>query len=102
MQWSKQSPVTDSTILCGDFNQVADSLGYQYLLANPYGMKNTTSGGHIAGWENSTTGQRIDYVLLNKNSPLKVKQSQRIFTEKVFGRVSDHLGIYTQFVKKEQ
>jgi endonuclease/exonuclease/phosphatase family metal-dependent hydrolase len=98
----------DSIIFCGDFNVPAGSkmqrfmtqdTGFsdQYALANPDGLLDATIGGDIDGWEGSGRGKRIDYVLLNDDSPLEVRQAQRIFTEKVFGRVSDHVGIYAHF-----
>lgn len=110
-QWINEISVSNNTsILCGDFNQPAKADGYQlmignsgfsdqYAKANPNGMDDATIGSNIAGWEGNQKGERVDYILLNDNSSLKVRQSQRIFTEKVFGRVSDHVGIYTQFTK---
>ena len=107
-RWVKTSTKLDEvTILCGDFNQPAAEKGYQlmtgsggyvdlYLKANPTGMYDKTVEGNIAGWERDEKGTRIDYFLMNSTSSLKVVQSQRIFTEKLFGRVSDHLGIYVQ------
>ncbi len=108
--WAQQTSKTKNTFFCGDFNQAASTQGYnfmtknsgyrdQYILANPSGMMDATIGGNIAGWENSNGGKRVDYILLKNSSHLKVKLSQRIFTEKAFGRVSDHLGIYAQFIK---
>jgi len=110
IKWTKLPPHAETTILCGDFNQAAGTAGYsymmqgfnfsdQYLLANPNGMTDATIGGNIAGWENSAAGKRVDYILMKDTSPLKIQLSQRIFTEQVFGRVSDHLGIYAQFSK---
>lgn len=108
-QWADSVASTDmSTILCGDFNQVAGQQGYrlmtgdsgfsdQYLAANPAGMYDATIGGQIAGWEGSAGGKRVDYILLSNDSELVVEQSQRIFTEKVYGRVSDHTGLYAHF-----
>ena len=100
-----------TVILCGDFNVPAGSkmqqfmtngTGYsdQYALANPDGMLDATIGGGIDGWEGSSVGKRIDYILMNDNSPLEVKQAQRVFTEKVFGRVSDHVGVYAHFSRR--
>ena len=100
-----------TTVLCGDFNVAAGSemqqfmtngTGYsdQYALANPDGLLDPTVGGGIDGWEDSEAGRRIDYILLNDDSPLEVRQSQIIFTEKVFGRVSDHAGVVARFGKQ--
>jgi maltose 6'-phosphate phosphatase len=96
------------TILCGDFNIAAGSPGYpfmtqgtgfsdQYALANPDGMFDATIGGRADGWEDSSSGQRIDYILMNDDSSLEVKRARRAFTKKVLGRVSDHVGIYAEF-----
>ncbi len=100
-----------TTVLCGDFNVAAGSkmqqfmtngTGYsdQYALANPDGLLDPTVGGGIDGWEDSKKGRRIDYILINDDSPLEVRQSQIVFTEKVFGRVSDHAGVVARFGKR--
>jgi len=102
-----------TTLLCGDFNVVAgtrmqqfmtNGSGYsdQYALANPDGLFDPTTGGQIDGWADSTGGRRIDYLLMNDDSPLEVRQSQRVFTEHVFGRVSDHTGVYAQFGRRNR
>ena len=106
--WASEASEKDTTTLfCGDFNQVAgtkeqqfitNNTGYsdQYALANPDGLLDSTIGGSIDGWIGEV-GKRIDLFLTNDDSKLSIKQSQRIFTEGVFGRVSDHTGIYAQF-----
>ena len=95
-----------ASFVCGDFNVVAGSEGYSYLMgtdkyedvyydANPNGFNDPTIGGKIDGWENGdAVGKRIDYMFLVKGGPLKPIIAQRIFTEKTFGRVSDHCGVY--------
>ena len=99
-----------TTVLCGDFNVPAGSMmqefmtngtGYsdQYALANPDGSLDITIDSAIDGWENSDSGQRVDYVLINDDSPLRVKEARIVFTEEVYGIVSDHAGIYTHFIK---
>ncbi len=99
-----------TTIFCGDFNVAAgtemqkfmtNGTGYsdQYALANPGGVDDVTISGPIDGWENSTSGQRIDYILMNDASPLKVKEAGIIFTDKDYGIVSDHAGVYARFGK---
>jgi maltose 6'-phosphate phosphatase len=69
----------------------------QYALANPDGMFDATIGGGADGWEDSSAGQRIDYILMNDDSSLDVKRARRVFTENDLGRVSDHVGIYAEF-----
>lgn len=98
-----------TTILCGDFNVPANSkmqefmttgTGYsdQYALANPDGLLDATIGGAIDGWEDSDSGQRIDYILMNDDSPLNVREAHIVFTEEMFGIVSDHAGVFARFV----
>jgi hypothetical protein len=69
----------------------------QYALANPDGMFDATIGRGADGWEDSSTGQRIDYILMNDDSALDVERARRVFTEKDLGRVSDHVDIYAEF-----
>lgn len=99
-----------TTILCGDFNVPAGSMmqefmtngtGYsdQYALANPDSSLDITIAGAIDGWEDNDSGQRVDYVLMNDDSPLRVDEARIVFTEEVYGTVSDHAGVYARFVK---
>ena len=99
----------ENFFLAGDFNIEASKEGYNYVmnlnkyndnyyLANPNGFMDATIGGNIAGWESGDPyGKRIDYIFTNKGNKLTVKMSQRIFTEKSYGRVSDHNGQYAVF-----
>jgi len=97
-----------TTILCGDFNVAAGSEGHnfittgtgysdQYALANPDGLHDATIGGAIDGWQSSDRGKRIDYILMNDDSPLEVTGAGIVFTEERYGVVSDHAGIYARF-----
>jgi endonuclease/exonuclease/phosphatase family metal-dependent hydrolase len=74
-----------TTIFCGDFNVAAGSkmqefmtngTGYsdQYALANADGLRDATIDGAIDGWESADGGQRIDYILMNDDSPLRLKR----------------------------
>lgn len=101
----------ETIILCGDFNVAAgtkmqefmtNGTGFsdQYALANPDGLLDATIGGAIDGWEGSDSGQRIDYILMNDDSPLEVAEAEIIFTEETFGMVSDHAGVYARFVRR--
>lgn len=100
-----------TSILCGDFNQESAKEGYkliteqygykdQYLAAIPQGLHHSTIGGDY--WDSNqrqtiSTGKRIDYIFMEPSNALEAVQAQRIFTEDVFGRVSDHLGVYVHF-----
>ena len=97
-----------TTILCGDFNVAAGTkmqefmtigTGFsdQYALVNSNGLPDATIGGAIDGWEGSNSGQRIDYILMNDDSPLEVAEAEIIFTQEKFGMVSDHAGVYARF-----
>jgi maltose 6'-phosphate phosphatase len=109
MAWvGEVSNPSGTTILCGDFNVAAGSRGQefmtngtgfsdQYALANPDGLLDATIGGAIDGWEGSDSGQRIDYILMNDDSPFEVAEAEIIFTEEGFGIVSDHAGVYARF-----
>lgn len=114
LRWAEENAAAPAltTILCGDFNLPAGSpmypflttdTGYrdQYLLANPDGMLDATIGSGADGWEDGEQAQRIDYILMNNDSPLKVTRARRVFTEEEFGRVSDHVGIYAEFTVKQ-
>ena len=100
----------ETTVLCGDFNVPAGSkmqefmthgTGYsdQYALANPDGRLDATINGAIDGWQNSNSGQRVDYILMNNDSPLHVEEARIIFTAETFGVVSDHAGVYARFAR---
>ena len=101
-----------ATILAGDFNVEAGSAGYKYIedkglykdiyrSANPTGFYDATIGGKIDGWEKGNPeGKRIDYIFIDKNAPFEIITAQRIFTEKTYGRVSDHVGQFTVIKKR--
>ena len=93
----------NEVLICGDLNIKAGSKGYKmitqqydftdaYLLANPRGLTDATIGKGIDTV--SGKGDRIDYLLLDGDSSLKVKSAKRIFTKSDYGRVSDHLGVF--------
>lgn len=99
------------TVLCGDFNVPADSemqefmtkgTGYsdQYALANPDGSHDATIDSAIDGWEGSDNAQRVDYILMNDDSPFEVEEARIIFTEEMYGIVSDHAGLYARFRRR--
>ena len=112
LAWAKEiAAPRGTTVLCGDFNVPANSemqefmtkgTGHsdQYALANPDGLLDATIGRAIDGWESSDSGQRVDYILINDDSPLKVEEARIIFTEEMYGIVSDHAGIYARFDRR--
>lgn len=104
LEWIGED-AADIVVLCGDFNAPAGGPAYEmitaesgfvdlYLLANPAGMFDATIAGDSDGWEGTGQGQRIDYVLVNEGSGLRVTAARRVFTSDDFGQVSDHLGVF--------
>lgn len=114
LDWAAEIAVPgETTILCGDFNVPANSglqdfmtknTGYsdQYALANPDDSRAVTIRGAIDGWEGNDSGQRVDYILMNDDSPLEVVEARIIFTKEAYGVVSDHAGIYARFARRPE
>lgn len=91
-------------ILMGDFNNPADSNGYNLIMKSDWQLQDSfraakqTSGeettlAKIAGWEESN-GERIDYVFLT--SAFKVLNHQVIFTGNKTPLISDHFGVFVE------
>ncbi len=113
-EWAKteQSAQVNATLLCGDFNIAAGSIGYhlvvdalqyddQYLAANSQGVFDKIFRVNDAHWKDYLSDDyRIDYVFLNKTSQLQVSSAKVIFTEQDYGRVSDHCGYFMTFEPK--
>ena len=101
-----------ATMLCGDFNIKAGSKGYQlvvesneyddqFLAANEPEKFRAIFGERDAHWRRYLDDDhRIDYVFLRKASELAVTAGQDVFTEKDYGRVSDHCGYLMTFKPK--
>ncbi len=113
-QWAaaKKTKYSKATLLCGDFNITAGSEGYQevvntheyedqYLAANAQGLFEKIFRVNDNYWQNLLTDDyRIDYVFISKDSHLKIVSAQVIFTERDYGRVSDHVGYVMAFEPK--
>ncbi len=111
-KWRDQLKINNpesSTFICGDLNIKAGSEGYQwitqnynvsdaYYLVNPQGLTDATIGKGIDAIDSK--GDRIDYLLLDDDSHLKVKSAKRLFNKSDYGRVSDHLGVFFTLTKK--
>ena len=112
MAWIDEDSVpATTTILCGDFNVAAGSAGYSMMIGNtafsdPFAIANPdkflqpTIGAAIDGWEDSTDPRRIDYVLINEDSPWQVIDARVVFTAADYGAVSDHAGIFVRFAPR--
>ena len=90
---SKRTPNVVATLLCGDFNNAANSEGYgllsrqfddQFFKANAHRLSQADDG-------------RIDYLLLKKGDALRVESAYRLFTGDDYGPVSDHEGYCAEF-----
>lgn len=98
-----------ATLLCGDFNVAAGSIGYkqvvsgnqyedQYLAANHQGLFEKIFRVNDAHWGNWLADDyRIDYIFMNKHSGLQVTSARVLFTDWDYGQVSDHVGYLMAF-----
>jgi maltose 6'-phosphate phosphatase len=107
-------PDLNAILLCGDFNVRAGTTGYwqvvnghqyqdQYLAANARGLFDKIYQVQDAHWQQyqyPADDYRIDYIFMNKDSGLAVKNAKVIFTEHDYGRVSDHCGYIMTFEPK--
>jgi maltose 6'-phosphate phosphatase len=113
-QWARNEHTNQvsATMLCGDFNIKAGSRGYhlvvnsneyddQYLAVNSpqvfrmiFEMKDSRWHRHL------DNDHRIDYVFLRRASDLSATAGKVVFTEKDYGRVSDHCGYLVTFEPK--
>lgn len=113
-QWA-ESQLNDevkTTLLCGDFNIAAGSLGYQqvvngnryedqYLAANHHGLFEQIFRVNDPHWGNMLADDyRIDYIFMNKDSDLRVTSARVLFTDGDYGQVSDHCGYLMTFEPK--
>ncbi|HCV12937.1 MAG TPA: endonuclease [Candidatus Accumulibacter sp.] len=98
-----------ASMLCGDFNIKAGSLGYQlvadsreyqdqYLAATSPRVFESVFEARESGWPRYLDDDhRIDYVFLRQGSHLRVTSARSVFSEQDYGRVSDHLGYLMTF-----
>jgi maltose 6'-phosphate phosphatase len=98
-----------ATLLCGDFNIEAGSRGYEivlesgeyedtYLAATRPDAFGAVFGSRGSGWREHLRGDgRIDYVFARKGSGLRALAGRELFTEQLYGRVSDHTGYLLTF-----
>lgn len=102
-----QAPVVAS-LLCGDFNIAQTSDSYQqvieqYQYIDQYAQANTDNPlpygpiTHPYRQINPATDYRIDYIFAHPLSELAATQAYKVFTERDYGRVSDHYGYFFIF-----
>lgn len=113
-QWaeSRLNAQVNTTLLCGDFNIAAGSLGYQqvvhgqqyedqYLAANHHGLFEQIFRVDDPHWGGQLADDyRIDYIFMNKDSDLRVTSAKVLFTDNDYGQVSDHCGYLMIFEPK--
>jgi maltose 6'-phosphate phosphatase len=90
---SEQRPHVAATFLCGDFNNAANSEGYALLSRDYEDQFYRANAQHLTRAED----RRIDYLLMKKGAAFCVRAAQQLFTDNVYGRVSDHEGYYAEF-----
>jgi len=98
-----------ATLLCGDFNIAAGSVGYrmvvehsayqdQYLAANHQGLFEQIFRVNDAHWGHLLADDyRIDYIFMNHDARLTVTSARVMFTHDDYGPVSDHCGYLMSF-----
>jgi len=113
-EWAdaKRTPSVSATLLCGDFNIAAGSAGYhlvvdarqyedQYLAANSRGLFEKIFRVNDPHWQDYPGDDyRIDYIFLHKAGELRATSARALFTERDYGRVSDHCGYFMTFEPK--
>ncbi len=90
---SKRTPDVAATLLCGDFNNAANSQGYA-LLSREYDDQFFKAN---AQQIDRAEDRRIDYLLVKKGAALEVQSACRLFTRDDYGPVSDHEGYCAEF-----
>lgn len=106
---SKHAGQVKATMLCGDFNIKAGSRGYelvvdsheyedQFLAANSPAVFERIFKDRRPHWQRYLIDDhRIDYIFMRRSSALRVTSGQELFTERDYGRVSDHTGYLMTF-----
>lgn len=107
--WAASVRGDATTLLCGDFNIAAGSIGYQqvvssgeyedqYLAVNQQGLFQQIFRVNDAHWQNLLADDyRIDYVFMNKQAGLRARSAKVLFTDQDYGQVSDHCGYLLTF-----
>jgi len=113
-EWAsgKQHAGTVATLLCGDFNIAAGSYAYQMVLADyGYDDQYLAAQGVYQPEQNFRLNDpywrqqlsqdyRIDYIFIGKDGGLQAVSANTLFTDRDYGRVSDHNGYLFVFEPK--
>ncbi len=113
-RWARdaQTRHVEATLLCGDFNIEAGSRGYEcvldsgeyddtFLAATRPRTFADIFRQRATNWrERLGNDRRIDYIFMRKTSRLRAVAGREVFTDRDFGRVSDHIGYMVSFAAK--
>ena len=109
---SEHTAQAGGTLLCGDFNIKAGSRGYelvvdsndyedQFLAATAPHVFDGVFRDRRANWQRLLADDgRIDFVFMKKSSGLRVTSGRELFTDQIYGRVSDHTGYLLDFRRR--
>lgn len=112
--WAKQNQSAEvtTTLLCGDFNTKAGSQGYGMVVdTGEYedqflAVSNKEAFAKIFKKRENVLDKylsydhRIDYIFMNKQARLQAIAAKELFTENDYGKVSDHIGYYVEFIAR--
>lgn len=107
-KWVENHNKENEFIICGDFNNEAGSLGYDYFMSktiNNYNIQDVYYEVNNNGFYDATIRgdafndtSRIDFILKKANRNMIVTYSKILFNDDdCYGRVSDHMGILAEF-----
>lgn len=97
------------TLICGDFNTEAGSIGYERILDTQHyddeflavtspQVFNKVFRQRERNWQQHLQHDgRIDYVFRTRNSQLRATSARFLFNAREYGRVSDHEGLFVSF-----
>ncbi len=106
---TQHSGEVQATLLCGDFNVVPKSDGYDLVVKEGYedvvnhvqsSLENSFKVTDHYWRDYPAEDHRIDYVFMKTQSALQTVSVRPIFTEHDYGRVSDHCGYLMTFEPK--
>jgi len=110
-QWAniRHTDQVTATLLGGDFNIKAGSEAYRHIVNTREFEDQFLRGTSIQTFnkvfrQESSNSQehlgpdgRIDFIFLKSGCPLYVVDAKELYTDKSYGRVSDHTGYYIEF-----
>jgi maltose 6'-phosphate phosphatase len=98
-----------ATLIGGDFNIKAGSDSYRHIVntsdledqylrkISPQAFNKIFRERCLNVQEHLSQDGRIDYIFLKRHSPLHVVDAKELYTDRAYGRVSDHTGYLVEF-----